>query len=129
MGGSAPSMNPVCWFEIPVNDPERAKKFYEELLGISMTRQNMPGYEMVWFPADGKLPNVGGALLKGMGYTPAAGGTVVYFSTPDIDAALGRAESLGARVILPKKDIGEHGCIAWVEDSEGNPIGLHMARA
>lgn len=30
----ASQMNPVNWFEIPVKDLERAKKFYESLLGI-----------------------------------------------------------------------------------------------
>jgi len=29
---------------------------------------------------------------------------------------------------IPKKDIGEYGHIAWVEDTEGNFVGLHTRK-
>lgn len=120
--------NPIGWFEIPVADMERAKFFYEKLFGITLTQQTMPGYDMVWFPADMEMKGIGGALMKGIGYEPKSGGTVIYFTCPDMDETIERAKSMGGSVILPKKDIGEWGHIAWISDSEGNTIGLHKMK-
>lgn len=120
--------NPVGWFEIPARDIERAQKFYESLLHIEMKRQDIPDYEMVWFPYDENAKGASGALMKGMGYEPYPGGPVIYFTCPDIDGTLERVPGLGGKVMLPKKDIGEYGYIAWLEDSEGNTVALHTAK-
>jgi predicted enzyme related to lactoylglutathione lyase len=121
------NLNPGGWFEIPVLDIERATRFYETLLGLELNRQDVPGYEMVWFPVDREKKGIGGALMKGDGYHPGRG-TVIYFNCESIDAVLVRAGELGAEVMLPKKDIGEWGYIAWVHDTEGNVVGLHMMK-
>jgi predicted enzyme related to lactoylglutathione lyase len=117
--------NPVGWFEIAVTDSVRAKQFYETLLDTTLERRDAPGFEMTWFPMDMGKWGAGGVLMKGMGYTPSATGTIVYFSVPEISAALARAETVGGKTIFPKKDIGEYGFIAWLTDSEGNTIALH----
>ncbi len=120
--------NPVGWFEIPVTDMDRAKQFYESLLNITLTQREFPGYEMFQFPSMDGVKGISGALFKGMGYEPSASGVVVYFTTPDIDETIKRAEELGATIKLPKKDLGENGFIAWLSDSEGNTIALHRAK-
>jgi predicted enzyme related to lactoylglutathione lyase len=116
------------WFEIPVTNLDRATTFYEHVLEISMKRENIPGWETSWFPYDEKLVGASGVLMKGDGYHPGATGPVMYFSCPDIDAAVARAESLGAKVMFGKKDIGEWGYIAWIFDTEGNIMGLHTRK-
>ncbi len=120
--------NPIGWVEIPVSDIDRATKFYETLLDIKLRREDVPGYEMVWFPLDREKKNVSGALMKGDGYYPGATGSVVYFTCSDIDATLLRAVDAGGKIKLPKKDIGEWGYIGWVFDTEGNIIGLHTSK-
>jgi predicted enzyme related to lactoylglutathione lyase len=120
--------NPVGWFEIPVEDTERATKFYEALLEIKLTRRDIPDYEMVWFPGDMNAKGISGALMKGDGYHPSDHGPVIYFTCPDIEAALLRAEIAGGTIKLHKKDIGEYGYIGWVYDTEGNVIALHTTK-
>lgn len=121
--------NPVGWFEIPVNDMARATKFYEDLFDFKMIRQDMADYEMTWFPMEhGDMKGASGALMKGMGYEVTGGGTIIYFTCPDIDTTVAKAELMGSKVVLPKKDIGEYGTIAWITDSEGNIIALHTAK-
>ncbi len=120
--------NPVGWFEIPVTDMDRAKKFYEALLGIELRRQDNPEYEMTWFPmADGAY-GASGALMKGPGYDVSGQGVAIYFTAPDIDEMIERARTLGSTIVLPKKDIGEYGYISWITDSEGNVIALHRRK-
>ncbi len=120
--------NPVDWFEIPVADIARATAFYEKLLGITLKRKDVPGYEMVWFPNDVTAKGISGALMKGMGYVPGPGGTFIYFKTTDIDAAIERGVKAGGKICLPKKDIGEYGWIALLSDSEGNTVGLYRGK-
>jgi predicted enzyme related to lactoylglutathione lyase len=117
--------NPVYHFEIPVTDMERAIRFYEDVLGYELTRQEVDGYEMAFFPrADGK-PGASGALAKGDVYVPSKAGAIIYFDVPDIDPILEKAKAKGAKILYPKKSIGEAGFVAEIEDSEGNRIALN----
>ena len=119
-------MNPVAWFEIPVIDLNRAKKFYEDVLGLQITLNKMETMEMGWFPmGEDKGYGATGSLVKQEGYLPSLGGVVIYFSVPDIEAALERVKKSGGKVLMPKTAIGEYGHIAQLEDSEGNRVALH----
>ena len=117
--------NPVGWFEIPVSDLNRAKAFYEHLLGTSLQIMNMGPMEMAWFPGRPDGPGAAGTLIKSEGYEPSQAGTLVYLSVDDIEAALTRAQERGGQTLVPKMSIGEHGFIAHFQDSEGNRVALH----
>jgi uncharacterized protein len=119
--------NPVIWFEIPVKNMDRAQAFYEHVLGVKLEQHEVGELLMAWFPMRDKVVGACGALVKGKGYVPARSGTLVYFSTPDIKAALARAGKRGGRTAMPKTDIGEYGFIGLVLDCEGNRIGLHAS--
>jgi predicted enzyme related to lactoylglutathione lyase len=126
--GEAAMINPVVHFEIPVTDMDRAAAFYEAVLGHPLTRENVDGYEMAFFPrADGRF-GASGALAKGDVYRPSHDGPVIYFDVPDIDAVLARATARGAKVLYPRKDIGAAGFVAEFEDSEGNRIALSQPK-
>lgn len=122
--------NPVAWFEIYVDDIERAEKFYNAVFGYEFARQpEKDGMHMSWFPMDMEkdAPRVSGSLTQMEGYGPNknGGGTVVYFTVADIDATLKKVEEAGSKITIPKTDIGEHGVFAWALDSEGNTIAIH----
>ena len=121
--------NPVYHFEIPVTDMERAVGFYQRVFGFEFDRQTVDGYEMAFFPRAEERPGASGALAKGDAYTPSHSGCILYFDVADIDAVLRRAEAEGAKVLYPRKDIGEGGFVAEIEDSEGNRIALNQVPA
>lgn len=116
--------NPVFHFEIPVADLDRAIAFYEAVFGYSLIRREVDGYAMAFFPRADGAPGASGALAKGDVYRPSREGAIVYFDVPDIDAVLRRAQAQGAAILYPKKNIGEAGYVAEIEDSEGNRIAL-----
>lgn len=122
-------MKKIGWFEIPVTDMERAKKFYEGVTGEKLQDMEMGEWKMAMFPGDESegQPQVGG-LMMGEGYNPSMDGAVLYFTCPDIDAGIVRVTEHGGEVILPKKDLGENGYIAWFKDTEGNRQALHQAK-
>ncbi len=121
--------NVVNWFEIPVSDLERAKKFYTAVLGKELMDMDMPNAKMAAFKWVEGAEHATGALVKAEGYEPSDKGTVVYFSCDnDLSNELGKVEENGGQVILPKTSIGEHGFIAQFIDSEGNRIALHSLK-
>jgi predicted enzyme related to lactoylglutathione lyase len=83
---------------------------------------------MAWFPMQQDATGATGSLVQGESYEPSQTGVLIYFSTPDIDAALGRATDVGGEMLVPKTSIGEYGFVAYLKDSEGNRIGLHSRR-
>lgn len=117
--------NPVGWFEIPVTDLDRAKAFYEHVFALTLEVHQMGELQMAWFPMRENAIGATGSLVKGEKQRPARGGIVIYFSTPDIDAALARVRQKGGKVLAEKFSIGEYGFVGMAEDSEGNTIGLH----
>ena len=119
--------NPVGWFEIPVEDLDRAEAFYKKMLGVSFDRQpEQDGMTMSWFPMEMNVMGAAGSLVKSDWYKVSTEpSVVVYFTAPNLDESIAAAEENGGSVVIPRKSIGEHGNIAWVKDSEGNTIGLH----
>jgi uncharacterized protein len=70
-------------------------------------------------------PGISGALAKGESHTLTTKGSLVYFSTDNIDDILSKVNSNGGRTLYPKTSIGELGWVAEFEDAEGNRIALH----
>ncbi len=117
--------NAVGWFEIPVTDYDRAKKFYSSLFNVPLEDLSMPGTQMAAFPMNEGAEGATGAIVKDEGYEPAKLGTIVYFSCEDVEVSLKKVEDLGGEVAIPKTSIGEHGFIGHFFDLEGNRVALH----
>lgn len=123
------NQNVVGWFEIYVEDMERAKVFYTNVFqyGEYMDLSD-PTIQMFAFPWVMNGEFASGALTKAEGMKPGKGGTVVYFNCDDCAVEESRVSINGGKVIKPKFGIGDYGFVAIVEDSEGNLIGLHSKK-
>ncbi|HET7275175.1 MAG TPA: VOC family protein [Longimicrobiaceae bacterium] len=119
--------NPVTWFEIYVQDMERAQKFYESVLDLKLEGMNIPDFEMSMFPGsmDMELTGTSGALVRADGIKSGGTGTLVYFECEDCAVETGRVGPAGGRVHREKFSIGEYGFCSLVFDTEGNMFGLH----
>lgn len=128
------SPNAICWFEIYVDDIERAKKFYSAVLNITFQDVPPPGdagdFKMSFFPSDPdpERMGVGGALIQMAGARGGGGqstGTIVYFPCMDCSIEEGRVAAAGGQVHKSKFSIGEYGFCAICQDTEGNAFGLY----
>ena len=118
--------NMVPWFEIPVTDMDRAKKFYEHTFQIEIQVMDLDGTVMGWFPNAGNVMGATGSLVQQDSYVPSHEGTLVYFGSEDLSEELGRIEAAGGKILQPKTQISpEHGYMGVFEDSEGNRVALH----
>lgn len=119
-------MNKVfSWIEIPVQDIERAAKFYGQLLNREVTITDAPPRRMATLYFE---PNeVGGSLLQAPGVEPGNQGVHIYLNAgrgSDLEAMIERVRSLGAEIIIPATPMDDVGRFASFKDTEGNILSL-----
>ena len=119
------AQNPVRWFEIYVQDINRAKKFYESVFNVKLERLDTPDIEIWSFPWQEDQMGTAGALVKMKGVESGGNSTIVYFACDDCAVEESRAEKFGGKIEKRKTSIGQYGYISLVYDTEGNIIGLH----
>ncbi|REG87384.1 VOC family protein [Winogradskyella sediminis] len=116
----------VGWFEIPVNDMERARTFYETVFNVKIKDVEFDGLKMGWFPDNDGAYGASGALIKQNSYVPSKEGTLIYFISKDVQIELDRVEAAGGKIGLEKTEISENnGFMGMFIDTEGNKIALH----
>jgi predicted enzyme related to lactoylglutathione lyase len=111
------------WFEIPVTDMERARKFYENIFDTKIDILDLGVLKMAIFPHR----EIGCALCMNNNYMPSKDGVLVYLNaSPDLDIVLQKIEDAGGKVLLDKRQISpDRGFMALFIDSEGNRLALH----
>jgi predicted enzyme related to lactoylglutathione lyase len=117
--------NGVVWFEIYVQDMERARAFYEGVLQVKMEKMMSGDIDMWRFPKDDGAMGINGTLVRVSGQPSGANSTLVYFSCRDCAVEEARAEKFGGRIHRGKLAIGAYGFVSLLVDTEGNMFGLH----
>jgi predicted enzyme related to lactoylglutathione lyase len=117
--------NSVVWFEICVQEMDRAKAFYEGVLGVQLAKLDSPDIEMRAFPMQAERYGAPGALVRMPGFSSSANSVLIYFGCTDCAVEAAKAASSGGKVEKEKFSIGQYGYIALLIDTEGNMIGLH----
>lgn len=110
---------PIVHYEIPANDVERLKKFYQECFGWKFSNANMPGVEY-WMFSTGKNSLGGGVYKK----QDAGEGPRNYVHVESVGDAIVTFQQAGGSIILQKQDVPKVGFIAVGLDPEGNAVGL-----
>jgi predicted enzyme related to lactoylglutathione lyase len=107
---------PIVHWEIVARDAPAQAAFYRQLFN--------------WDISDGALMQVG-AGLGGPEPGPAGhirsgdtGAVVLYVQVRDLAASLTLARELGAAVTVEPVDLPDGPTVAFITDSEGNPVGL-----
>lgn len=119
--------NPVIYFEIPVNDLNRAESFQINVFGFNFEREVIDDYEMTFFPFEDTESGISGALAKGDIYKPTKEGVIIYFRTDNIDITLQKVKEQNGIILYPKTVNEKYGFIvAEFEDSEGNRIAVQQ---
>ena len=117
--------NTCVWFEIPVSDLDASKRFYEEVLSITMTRNDDGPNPMVMFSSMADM-GVSGHLYPGKPSEAGTGNTIHLAIDGSLDDAMGRVKASGGEVLSPTIDIPA-GSFFYATDPDGNSIGLFRA--
>jgi predicted enzyme related to lactoylglutathione lyase len=118
-------------FEIHADDVTRAKAFYAGLFGwdfAPMLGGEEVDYHLIEGDQIGSAKGVTGGLMKRMGAIPAPGtpvrGGTMTFEVSDCDERYVWALANGGAEALPPMDYAGVGRCAYVEDGEGNIVGM-----
>ncbi|HEX7461680.1 MAG TPA: VOC family protein [Dermatophilaceae bacterium] len=117
----------VVHFEIPFDDGDRARNFYQAAFGWDITHVPDMDYTMVSTGPTSQEQGptepgyIGGGMLQRVDF---AQGPIITVDVDDIDAALAKVEELGGTTVRPKLAVGQMGFAAYFNDSEGNLMGL-----
>jgi predicted enzyme related to lactoylglutathione lyase len=107
-------------FEIPVDDPDRAERFYGDVFGWSFQRyEGAPQYYGMAATGEGDQ-GINGALFQ----RGEAGVVSLTMEVDSIEEAMARITEKGGRVLQGKTPIPGMGWFATCQDTEGNQFGL-----
>lgn len=120
--------NMVNWFEIPVEDLNRAVAFYKNVFQVEFDMMETEESEFAMFKGNPGEAGATGALMKSKGYTPRKDGVLIYLSCEDLDNELKRIEDNNGEILRKKTSLGPHGFMAEFIDSEGNRLALHSMK-
>lgn len=119
-------MDKVVHFEIPFEDKKRAMDFYKKMFGWKLNDMPEMQYVIVQTGEVDKkqMLKEKGTINGGMMQKRNETGPVIVMDVKSIDNYLKKAESMGAKVAMPKIKVGGMGYNARITDPEGNLIGL-----
>jgi uncharacterized protein len=119
--------NAVAWLEIPVTDMKNAVGFYQAVFGYTLTIDESGPNPMAIFPnKDAK--GVCGHLYPGTPASDGQGPTPHLAVSGTLEDAMMRCGDAGGKVCSPVITIPP-GRFAYIQDLDGNSIGLFEARS
>lgn len=126
-------INPAVWFEIYVENLERAQKFYEQVLDLKLSKLPTPGNDngdikMLSFPMAMDGEGASGALVEMKGVCAGGNSTLIYFGSKECSIEESRIETAGGKIFKSKEAIGEYGFMCLGYDTEGNMFGIHSEK-
>jgi predicted enzyme related to lactoylglutathione lyase len=110
----------ICWFEIPADNPERAKKFYGSLFGWNI--KLFPGMTDYWHIDTGGGDDTpdGGLMTRKHPAQPITN----YIAVSSVDESSTKVEQLGGKICKSKTAVPQMGYFAICLDTEGNQFAL-----
>lgn len=121
-------MPTLVHFEIPSDDIDRSKKFYNELFGWTIEKlreESLPEgmqYFIISTVDDKGNKAVSGGMMKRQ--NPQQQGITNYIDVKSVDEYSTKVEQLGGKVMIPKKPVPGMGYFAICSDTENNSFGI-----
>ncbi|MFW9961900.1 MAG: VOC family protein [Candidatus Thorarchaeota archaeon] len=115
-------MNRVYYFEMPVDDFDRAIKFYETVFDWKITKEDrLSGPYYAVKTGDDSKPGINGSFFKKEESWNQISNVI---NVQDIDGILEKIKKLGGAIVFPKTVINGVGYLAYFKDPEGNTLGM-----
>ena len=110
------------WFELMTTDLDAAKRFYARLFNWQL--QDMPMGQGTYTVVNVGKEGAGGMMAMPPESEGAPPGWGVYVTVDDVDQTVRQAEELGAKTIVPPRNIPEVGRFAVFQDPQGAVISV-----
>jgi predicted enzyme related to lactoylglutathione lyase len=116
----------VVHFEIPHDDADRARGFYEQVFGWQLLPMPEMDYTIVMTgPSGDEGPTESGFINGGLMKREAGlNAPNIVIDVDNIEDALAAVGAAGGSTVAERMPVGDMGFAAYFKDSEGNVIGL-----
>ncbi len=119
----------VIHFEIHADNPDRAIRFYQNVLGWNFNKWE--GATPYWLITTGpdEQPGINGGMLPRQCKIDGQA-VIAYVCTvgvTSLDESVKKAQSNGGTITMPKSPIPGVGWLAYCKDTEGNMFGMMQA--
>lgn len=111
----------VCWFEVPADDLDRAKKFYGSLFGWKFAKLSAAIADYWHIDTGGKDASPDGGIFPRMHPKQTI---TVYVSVPSVDKAMAKVKKLEGTICSGKTTVSDMGYFAICADQEENVFAL-----
>jgi predicted enzyme related to lactoylglutathione lyase len=115
---------PVVHFEVVGRDGAGLRSFYSDLFGWKINADNPMNYGIVQREENVSTEGIGIGGGVGQGPDGYDGHVTFYIAVPDVEAALAKAESLGATRVMGPEKIMDQVELGQFTDPEGHLIGV-----
>lgn len=126
-------MNRPVHFEIQVDNPERAIKFYKDVFGWTIEKwesEEMEYWMVMTAEKDSKEMGINGGLLRRPRPAPkpeqGANSFVCTMAVENFDEIAQKILSSGGKVAMPKFALAGMAWQGYFLDTEGNTFGIHQ---
>jgi predicted enzyme related to lactoylglutathione lyase len=110
----------ISHFDIPVDDPKRAQKFYKEVFNWKFEKWDGP--TDYWMAKTGiDEPGIDGGMSKRI---PGQIGMTNTINVPSTEEFSKKVMENGGQLLIPKMAIPKVGWFAQCMDTEGNMFGI-----
>ncbi len=113
--------NPFTYLELHSTDAGKAKAFYAELFDWKTSDTPVPGIG-TYTEIDTREGVPAGMMTQQQ--KGAGSSWLAYVRVPKLDDAIGRAQKLGGKLVVPRSEVKDVGWFAVVQDPSGAAIGL-----
>lgn len=114
----------VVHFEISVDEPERAKKFYEKVFEWKIEKAGPMDYWLISTEGKGEQGVNGALRIRSSMEELKNENTINTISVPSVDEFIKKVEGNGGKVLTPKMAVMSVGYLAYCRDTEGNAFGI-----
>ena len=116
----------VVHFEIPYDDGDRARTFYERAFGWQLMHMPEMGYTLAMSGPSGEegpteLGFINGGMMERAGPFQAPN---LVIDVENLEAALAAVNGAGGATVSERQPVGDMGFTAYFTDTEGNLVGL-----
>jgi hypothetical protein len=114
-------MSRVIHFELNVDDPERAARFYSSVFGWTIEKWDGPLDYWLVMTGDRAEPGIDGAMTRRL--LPGAT-TVNTIDVDDLNHAMAAVIEAGGQIVSPRTMLPGVGFMCYAQDPEGNLFGM-----
>jgi len=121
---SKPGIGTVTWFDLTVDNANKVKDFYSDVVGWKSDPVNMKGYNDYNMNEPGNNQTVTGICHAKGGNSNLPPQWLIYITVKNVDDSAKKCEESGGKIIDAPKEMAGYGRMCVIEDPAGAVCAL-----